>query len=143
LHGYMNLLLPSISIRCLVIPLAIFNHSQHKPTKRATTSHHNNQLQSLRSISMPYQPFNMMTEQVIEEKRVFYGIGGAGNYRKHPRKHTPKKLWLADSERSGRPSEMMFPKTKSFSSSSQASSETDGRPRGLTRIISSIFRRNL
>lgn len=80
---------------------------------------------------------------MIEEQRVFCGIGGAGNFRKPPPYNTQRILSAADSERLGRPSEMMFPQPKSYGSFSQNSSETDARPRGLTRIISSVFKRNL
>jgi hypothetical protein len=80
----MNLVLSSVSILLLVLVLAILSHSHHKPRKSPTPSHRNTHLQSTRSISMPYQPINMLSEQIIEEKRVFYGIGGAGNFRKHP-----------------------------------------------------------
>jgi hypothetical protein len=85
----MNLLFSSVSVSLLVFILAIFNHSQHKPRQSSTPPHHNNHLQSFHPIAMPYQPLNMMEEQIIEEKRVFYGIGGAGNFRKQIQKNPP------------------------------------------------------
>ncbi|KAF7503022.1 hypothetical protein GJ744_004729 [Endocarpon pusillum] len=64
----------------------------------------------------------MRTEQRMEEQRVFYGIGGAGNFR--------------------RPSEMVYLSSRGSSLLSRNSSKGEGRRGSLAKILNSLLGRN-